>query len=342
MQFVDEAKIYIKAGDGGDGAVSFRREKYVPRGGPDGGDGGDGGSVLMVADEGLSTLLDLVAKQEWHAEDGRNGSSKNKDGANGDDVIIKVPLGTVVIDEDTGLTLKDFTEPDKPVVLAEGGKGGRGNARFATSTNQAPREYEEGTEGEERSLKLVLKLVADVGLVGKPNAGKSTLLSRISAAHPKVAAYPFTTLQPHLGIVDAGTYQRFAVADLPGLIRGAHDGKGLGEEFLRHTERTRVLIHVVDAAPLDGSDPLQAYRDVRNELESYSGDMAEKPEIVAASKMDLDGAEEGLERLRTGIQSDIVPISSTSGRGLKQLLNRTLELLEETGEEDRETSRPEL
>ena len=342
MQFVDEARIYIKAGDGGDGAVSFRREKYEPRGGPDGGDGGDGGSVLMKADEGLSTLLDLVAKSEWHAGNGKNGGSKNRDGADGDDVVIEVPLGTQIVDEDTGVTLKDFTEPDNPVVLAEGGKGGRGNARFATSTNQAPRQWEEGTEGEERNLKLVLKLVADVGLVGKPNAGKSTLLTRVSAAHPKVAAYPFTTLQPHLGIVDAGTYERFAVADLPGLIRGAHDGKGLGEEFLRHTERTRVLIHVVDAAPLDGSDPLQAYRDVREELESYSGEMAEKPEIVAASKMDLRGAEEGLERLRTGITSEIIPISSTSGRGLKQLLNSTLNLLRETGTEERQTKRPEL
>ncbi|MEF8788381.1 MAG: GTPase ObgE [Planctomycetota bacterium] len=342
MQFVDEAKIYIRAGDGGDGAVSFRREKYEPRGGPNGGDGGDGGSVLMKADEGLSTLLDLVAKSEWHAGDGKNGGSKNRDGADGDDVVIDVPLGTMVIDEDTGVTLKDFTEPDRPVVLAEGGKGGRGNARFATSTNQAPRQWEEGTEGEERNLKLVLKLVADVGLVGKPNAGKSTLLSRISAAHPKVAAYPFTTLQPHLGIVDAGTYERFAVADLPGLIRGAHDGKGLGEEFLKHTERTRALIHVVDAAPLDGSDPLQAYRDVRDELESYSGDLAGKPELVAASKMDLPGAEEGLERLKTGIQSDIIPISSTSGRGLKELVSRTLDLLQEAGTEERQTQRPEL
>jgi GTP-binding protein len=255
---------------------------------------------------------------------------------------VPVPPGTLLLDAERNVRLKDLTEPGQRVLVARGGKGGRGNTAFKGPTNQAPRQFEYGEEGEVRKLHLELKLIADAGLVGKPNAGKSTLVSRLSAARPKVAAYPFTTLQPHLGIVDAGTYQRFAVADLPGLIRGAHEGKGLGEEFLRHTDRTRVLIHVVDAAPLDDSDPLEAYRDVREELDSYSHDLADKPEIVAASKMDLPGAEDGLERLRTGIDGDVIPISSTSGRGLKDLLSRTLELLEQTGSEEKETSRPEL
>jgi len=309
VHFVDEASIYVKAGDGGRGCVSFRREKYVPRGGPDGGDGGDGGDVLMEADENLSTLLDLVSKSHYLAGNGRPGSGKNRTGARGEDLLIKVPVGTIVRDERTGLVLKDFTEHGERVVVARGGRGGRGNARFATSVNQAPTEFEEGQPGEERHLRLELKLIADVGLIGEPNAGKSTLLSRISAARPRVAPYPFTTLEPQLGIVDTDSYQRFTVADLPGLIQGAHEGKGLGDEFLRHIERTRMLVHVLEPAPMDGSDPLQAYHRVRSELRLFS--------------------ERALEKLRRGLGADVLPTSAVTGQGLRRLVGSIVEALEE-------------
>jgi GTP-binding protein len=343
MHFVDEAEIYVKAGDGGDGAVSFRREKYVPKGGPNGGDGGDGGDVVMVADENLGTLLDLVSKSQYRAPDGRPGGSKNKTGASGRDVVIRVPVGTIVRDRDTGLTLKDFQESGQSIVVARHGRGGRGNARFATSVNQAPVEFEEGTPGEERNLTLELKLIADVGIIGKPNAGKSTLLSRISAAHPRIASYPFTTLQPHLGIVDTESYQRFTVADLPGLIEGAHDGKGLGDEFLRHIERTRMLVHMVDAAPVDGSDPVEAYHAVREELRLYSGKLAEQREIVAANKMDLEGARDGFERLREALEVEVLPISAVTGEGIRRLVGRMIEVLDEVKSEPaEEPEHPEL
>ncbi|MGD2175514.1 MAG: GTPase ObgE, partial [Candidatus Brocadiaceae bacterium] len=244
MRFVDEARIAVKGGDGGDGCVSFRREKYVPRGGPDGGDGGDGGDVILEADPNLFTLLDLVSRARYAAGDGERGKPKNQDGANGEDVVVRVPAGTLVIDRDAELTIADLDEPHRRVVVARGGNGGRGNTHFASATHQTPREYEEGEPGQERNLQLELKLVADVGLIGLPNAGKSTLLSQISAAHPKIAAYPFTTLQPVVGIVETPDYERFVVADLPGLIQGAHEGKGLGDEFLRHVERTRLLVHL--------------------------------------------------------------------------------------------------
>jgi len=329
VHFVDEASIYVKAGDGGRGCVSFRREKYVPRGGPDGGDGGDGGDVLMEADENLSTLLDLVSKSHYLAGNGRPGSGKNRTGARGEDLLIKVPVGTIVRDERTGLVLKDFTEHGERVVVARGGRGGRGNARFATSVNQAPTEFEEGQPGEERHLRLELKLIADVGLIGEPNAGKSTLLSRISAARPRVAPYPFTTLEPQLGIVDTDSYQRFTVADLPGLIQGAHEGKGLGDEFLRHIERTRMLVHVLEPAPMDGSDPLQAYHRVRSELRLFSERLAEKPEIVVLNKMDLPGSEQALEKLRRGLGADVLPTSAVTGQGLRRLVGSIVEALEE-------------
>jgi len=329
MRFVDEAAIYVKGGDGGDGCVSFRREKYVPRGGPDGGDGGDGGSVILLADPNLSTLLDLVSKREHRAADGRPGRSRNRTGASGADIVVRVPVGTVVIDTDTGLVLRDLKEPGMSVVVAGGGRGGRGNARFATPTDRAPRRFEHGQPGQERRLRLELKLVADVGLIGLPNAGKSTLLSRISAAHPKVAPYPFTTLQPVVGIVDADPMHRFTVADLPGLIRGAHLGKGLGDEFLRHIERTRMLVHLVDAAPADRSDPLDNYRAVREELALHSPRLAEKPELVAANKMDLHGAEEGLRRLRGGLDRRVVPLSAMTGEGVRELLGAVLRMLQE-------------
>ncbi len=328
MHFVDEADIYVKAGDGGSGCASFRREKYVPRGGPDGGDGGDGGDIIMEADENLGTLLDLVSKSHYVAADGRPGTSKNRTGANGEDLVIKLPVGTIVRDRDSGLILKDFTEHGQRIVVARHGRGGRGNARFATPVNQAPTRFDAGTPGRERRLRLELKLIADVGLIGEPNAGKSTLLSHISAAHPRVASYPFTTLEPQLGIVDAEAYRRFTVADLPGLIQGAHEGKGLGDEFLKHIERTRMLVHLVDAAPADGSDPVQTYHDVREELRLFSRDLAEKLEIVAANKMDLSGAEDGLKKLQDGLAVEVMPISAVTGRGLRRLVGRILEVLE--------------
>ncbi len=342
MRFVDEATIYVKAGDGGDGCMSFRREKYVPRGGPNGGDGGDGGDVIITADTNLSTLLDLVSRSEYRAADGERGKPKNQRGANGDDVIIKVPVGTVVTDQDTGLALIDLKEPGRSTVLAGGGKGGRGNARFKSPIDQTPTRWEEGRPGRERRLALELKLVADVGLIGRPNAGKSTLLSRISAAHPKIAAYPFTTLQPMVGIVDTDAYQRFTVADLPGLIRGAHEGKGLGDEFLRHIERTRILVHLVDVAPTDGSDPLENYRAIRRELRLRSAKLAEKPEIVAANKTDLEGAEQGVERLRNGLDVEVFPISALTGQGVPELIARILHMLEELKRQPEETAPPEL
>jgi len=342
MRFVDEATIRVRGGDGGDGCVSFRREKYVPRGGPDGGDGGDGGDVIITTDPNLSTLLDLVSKAEFRGGDGGRGKPKKQHGANGADAIIRVPPGTVVIDEETGLTLRDLTEPEQSLNVARGGKGGRGNARFATAQHQAPTEFEEGRPGQERRLRLELKLVADVGLIGQPNAGKSTLLSRISAAHPKIAAYPFTTLEPAVGIVEAGSYQRFTVADIPGLIRGAHEGKGLGDEFLRHIERTRLVVHMVDPAPPDGSDPAANYRAVREELRLHSAALAGKPELVVASKMDLPGAAAGLERLRDALEEEVMPISALTGSGLRELLARILHGLQELGSRLQEERAPEL
>jgi GTP-binding protein len=342
MHFVDEARIYVKAGDGGDGCVSFRREKYVPRGGPDGGDGGDGGDVLIAADPNFSTLLDLASKTESRAGNGEPGRSRKQHGANGQDVLIRVPLGTVIYDEDTGLRLLDLVEVGQPVTLAKGGKGGRGNTCFKSAVNQAPTQYESGRPGQARRLRLELKIVADVGLIGQPNAGKSTLLSRISAARPKIAPYPFTTLQPMVGIVETDDYRRFTVADLPGLIRGAHEGKGLGDEFLRHIERTRMLVHMVDAAPLDGSDPLENYRAIREEIRLHSAALADKPERVAANKMDLEAAEAGLQRLRQGLDRDVLPISALTGRGLPELRGRILDMLEELRREPVSKPAPEL
>jgi GTP-binding protein len=329
MRFVDETALHVKAGDGGDGCSSFRREKFVPRGGPDGGDGGDGGDVLVSTDPNLNSLAHLTAKSEVRAGDGERGKSKKRDGANGQDAVIRVPVGTIVSDEETGLTLLDLAEPREPVVIAEGGRGGRGNNHFKSPTNQAPTRYEEGKPGRERDIRLELKLVAQVGLIGRPNAGKSTLLSHISAAHPKVADYPFTTLQPMVGIVETRSYERFAVADLPGLIRGAHEGKGLGDEFLRHIERTRLLVHLVDAAPADGSDPLENYHAIRDELRLHSEELAAKPEIVVANKMDLEGAEEGLRRLQQGLDRRVLPISAVTGEGLERLIGEMLEALRE-------------
>jgi GTP-binding protein len=344
MHFVDQAEIYVKAGDGGDGCVSFRREKYVPRGGPDGGDGGDGGDVIVQADENLQTLLDLVSRKQYLAGNGARGKPRKQAGRNGEDIVIRVPVGTIIKDRDTGLQLKDLTHHKQSVVIARGGKGGKGNPHFATSTHQAPREYEEGTEGEERNLLLELKLIAQVGLIGLPNAGKSTLLSHISAAHPKVASYPFTTLQPELGIVNTESYQRFTVADLPGLIEGAHKGRGLGDEFLRHVERTRLLVHVVDMASVNDADPVEAYQAIRRELDQYSEKLSRRPEIVAANKMDIPEAEAQLRRFKKHVAGEVFPISAITGEGLPQLVGQITRRLQAIRDKERsgETGHPEL
>ncbi|NAZ29708.1 MAG: GTPase ObgE [Caldimicrobium sp.] len=285
-RFVDRVKIYVKAGDGGAGCISFRREKYVPRGGPDGGDGGDGGDVLLLADPQLLTLYDFYHQVHFRAENGRPGQGKKMKGRDGEDLILRVPVGTVVMDAETGEVLGDLTEPYQTLVVARGGKGGRGNAHFATPTRQAPRFAEPGKPGEERWLILELKLIADVGLVGLPNAGKSTLLSRISAARPKIADYPFTTLEPNLGVVKLPEGETFVVADLPGLIEGAHKGVGLGHEFLRHIERTRVLLFVLS---VDREDLYADYQTLRKELELYNPALLQKDYLIAINKIDLLG-----------------------------------------------------
>ncbi len=326
--FVDEALIHIKAGDGGAGCVSFRREKFVPKGGPDGGDGGDGGSIVFVADPNKNTLLDFAGKHHWKARSGQAGMGKKKAGASGDDLIIRVPPGTMVHDIDKDVLLADLDESGKPVVIARGGKGGRGNWHFKSSTNQAPRYAEPGTEGQERNLRLELKLIADVGLVGMPNAGKSTLLSVISAARPKIADYPFTTLDPQLGIVELSGDRRIVVADIPGLIEGAQHGAGLGHAFLRHIERTKIIVHILDLFPLDGSDPADNYRKIRKELEAFSPNLAAKHEIVAANKMDLAIDQTALQKLRDDLPSvEILAISGATRHGIESLLDRIWKLL---------------
>jgi len=328
--FVDEAEIYVKAGDGGNGAVRFRREAGTPRGGPSGGDGGDGGSVILRARPGLDTLLDVRGHHHWRAEGGEPGGSKDMAGAAGRDLVIDLPPGTLVYDKTLGLLLKDLNQPGMEVVIARGGKGGRGNARFASSTNQTPRFAEPGTPGEERRLRLELKLIADVGLVGLPNAGKSTLLARLSAAHPKIADYPFTTLNPSLGIVEAGPERRFVMADLPGLIEGAHNGVGLGDEFLRHVERTRVLVHLVEMEPHTHQAPAEAYRTIRAELAAYSRELAAKPEIVVLTKADLlPGDDSPRRQFSRAIGKPVLAISSATGTGLARLVKAILDVLDE-------------
>jgi len=329
--FLDEADIVAIAGSGGDGCVSFRREKYVPRGGPNGGDGGDGGSVFLTADESLNTLQHLAGRHHWRAERGGHGKGKDCHGKRGQDLYVRVPPGTIVRDADHGTTLKDLAEPGESVCVAVGGKGGRGNTRFKSSVHQAPREFEPGQPGQERRLHLELKLIADAGLVGMPNAGKSTLLSRLSAARPKIAAYPFTTLSPCLGIVEAAGWRRFVLADIPGLIEGAHRGAGLGDAFLRHIERTRLLVHVVDICPLQ-RDPVRDYRAIRRELERYSASLADKPEIVVANKMDLTDSREHLRRFRKAVGAEVVAVSAATGAGLDELTGRVWQLLHPDGE----------
>jgi GTP-binding protein len=326
--FVDRVVIHVKGGDGGRGCVSFRREKYVPRGGPDGGDGGRGGNVIVRAVAGTDSLAAVAHIKHWRAERGGHGGSNNRTGRDGEDLIIPVPPGTVVRDLERGHVLKDLVEDGQEVVVARGGKGGRGNKAFATPTNRAPRQFEPGEPGEERTIVLELKLIADAGLLGLPNAGKSTLLSRLSRAQPEIADYPFTTKYPNLGVVYVGGEQAFVLADLPGLIEGAHAGVGLGHEFLRHVERTRVLIHLVEPLPSDGSDPLHNYQMLRKELELYRKELAERPEIVVVSKMDLTGAEAVRQRLERELGREVLGISAVTGQGLADLVKRVVEQLQ--------------
>src|SRR5579884_2782331 len=320
--FIDEAVIRVKAGDGGNGCLAFRREKYVPRGGPSGGDGGRGGDVVLRASEHYNTLLHLRFNPEHTAQRGRHGEGSNRTGREGTSVDVPVPVGTVVYDAETGEQLHDFTHDGEIFVVARGGRGGRGNQHFATSTHQTPTEHEPGKPGEEKRLRLELKLLADVGLVGFPNAGKSTLISRISAARPKIADYPFTTLEPQLGVVSMSDYRSFVVADIPGLIEGAHLGHGLGTQFLRHIERTRLLAHLVDVSESSGRDPVQDFEIVLRELSSFSAALLEKPMIVVAAKLDAaqDGARvAALEQLARRRNLPFFKISSVTGQGIDAL-----------------------
>ena len=315
-----------KGGNGGNGVTAFRREKFVPRGGPSGGDGGRGGSVYMESTDQLNTLLQFRLNPEFRAGNGSHGEGSNRHGRDGEDVIIRVPAGTVAIDPRSGETLHDFSKPGDRLLVARGGRGGRGNARFATSTNRAPRYHEEGRPGADVDLQLELKLIADVGLVGFPNAGKSTLLSRISAARPKIADYPFTTLEPNLGVVSWDDEKTFVVADIPGLIEGAHEGAGLGLDFLRHIERTSILAHVVDVSSDSGRDPTDDFRAIENELRQYKPGLDGKPRIVVASKMDALDDPPRLEALRSFCKKrglEIIEVSSVTGLGIPRLI-RTL------------------
>jgi len=331
--FVDKAKIYVKGGDGGDGLVAFRREKYVPEGGPAGGDGGDGGDVIFKVDEGLRTLMDFRYQKHFKADRGEKGRNKSQHGANADDMIVKVPPGTVVVDDDTQEIIADLTRHDQQVVIAKGGRGGRGNIRFATANNPAPEIAENGEEGQERWVILELKVMADVGLVGFPSVGKSTLLSVVSAAQPKIGAYHFTTLSPNLGVVDVGDGRSFVMADLPGLIEGAHQGVGLGHEFLRHVERTRVIVHIIDMAAAEGRDPFDDWVKINEELKLYNAKLEERPQIVVANKMDMPDAEVYLEQFREQLaganpSAVIVPISAVTKQGVQELLYKIADLLE--------------
>ena len=337
--FVDKAKIFVKAGDGGNGIIAFRREKYVPEGGPAGGDGGKGGDVVFRVDEGLRTLMDFRYQKHFKAARGENGRNKGQHGANADDLIVRVPPGTLVIDDDTGEVIADLTRHGQEVVVARGGRGGRGNIRFATPSNPAPYIAENGEEGQARWIVLELKVMADVGLVGFPSVGKSTLLSVVSKARPKIGAYHFTTLTPNLGVVNLEDGRSFVMADLPGLIEGAHQGVGLGHDFLRHIERTRVIVHVVDMSGSEGRDPYEDWVKINEELKLYNPRLAERPQIVAANKMDIPEAAQHLQRFReqllkegspegSSLVPEVFPISAVTGQGIRELLFRVMDMLE--------------
>lgn len=334
IMFVDQVKIYVKAGNGGDGMVAFRREKFVPNGGPAGGDGGKGADVVFVVDEGLRTLVDFRFKRIFKAEHGEHGMSKSMHGRGAEDLVVKVPQGTIVKDIDTGEIIADLVAHGQRAVIAKAGRGGRGNKRFATPANPAPELSENGEPGQERNVQLELKVLADVGLVGFPSVGKSTLLSVVSAARPKIAAYHFTTIVPNLGMVDAGDGRSFVMADLPGLIEGASQGVGLGHQFLRHIERTRVIVHVIDMSGSEGRVPYEDYMAINNELEQYNLRLMERPQIIVANKMDMPDAEENLNEFKTKIAEDIpvFPISAVTKTGLRELLLAIADELETTPE----------
>lgn len=341
--FIDRAKISIKAGDGGDGMSSFRREKYVPKGGPDGGDGGRGGDIVLIADRNMNTLLDFRYKRKFKAEKGVAGQGSNKYGRNADEVLVKVPVGTLVYDDESGELIADLVEDGQQAIAARGGRGGRGNARFPTSVNRAPTFAEHGEPGEERNLRLELKLLADVGLVGYPSVGKSSMIATVSAARPEIAAYHFTTLIPVLGIVKIDEKTDFVLADIPGLIEGAHEGKGLGYEFLRHIERTRLIIHVLDVSGMEGRDPLDDYRKINAELAAYSERLASRPQIVAANKMDLPEAREKFPAVEAALRAEgreVFPISAATGEGLKALIQHAAKLLASLPKEEMEVTWP--
>lgn len=347
--FIDEVKITVKAGNGGDGCIAFRREKYIPKGGPDGGDGGDGGDVYFETSPDVNTLLDFAGRALWAAENGHPGSGANRYGLAGKDLIIPVPVGTQIYDTDLDdLLLIDLNEPGMKIKICRGGGGGKGNRKFATSTNQTPRRAQLGGDGRERKLKLVLKLIADIGLVGMPNAGKSTLLSRCSKARPKVASYPFTTLEPMLGIVELDEERRFVVADLPGLIEGAHKGAGLGIDFLKHIERTRIIVHILDCMPIDGSKPMDNYKKIRKELLSYSDLLGKKREVIVINKTDIDPDGENVKKLKKQItawtkahptkqlKTKVFAISAVAGQGIQELCEALYEFVRQDKEQQKQ------
>lgn len=333
--FVDSAKIYVKAGNGGNGIVSFHREKYIAAGGPDGGDGGKGGDVIFVVDEGIRTLADFRYKRHYKAENGQDGGPSNCSGKSGKDLVVRVPPGTIIKDEKTGRILADLKTAGQSRVIAKGGKGGKGNQHFATPTRQIPNFARSGDPGEERWILVELKLLADVGLIGYPNVGKSTILSVVSAATPKIAGYPFTTLEPNLGVVKLDEGDSFVLADIPGLIEGAHEGVGLGHEFLKHVERTRILIHVVDIAGVEGRDPIVDFEVINRELKQYSPMLAEKPQVVAANKVDLLGDGEKLEEFRKAIEAQgfsVFPVSAAANKGIRELMLHVGDMLKKIPE----------
>ena len=327
--FVDQVKIEIVAGKGGDGCLSFRRERYVPKGGPDGGNGGKGGDVVILAEPGVDHLSAIAHRKRWVATRGKHGQGSNRHGKCGEDLILRVPPGTIIMDADERFVLKDLSHDGDQLIAAHGGKGGKGNAQFKSSTNQAPRKYTLGEEGEKRTLILELKVIADVGLVGKPNAGKSTLLSRISRARPQIADYPFTTKHPNLGQVQIDLDRSFVMADIPGLIEGAHQGAGLGHEFLKHIERAGVLVHLVEPEPMDGTDPIDNYRGIRDEVLKYNPQLGARPEVVAVTKAELPEATRVRDELADAIESNVLLISAVTGKGLNQLTTAVVRALDE-------------
>jgi GTPase len=339
VMFIDRTKIRIQGGKGGNGVTAFRREKFVPRGGPSGGDGGRGGDVWLEADESLNTLLHLRYNPEHFAENGKHGEGSNRSGREGEDVVVRVPVGTQVFDAETGDLLFDFTQNGMRWLAAKGGRGGFGNAHFVSSTNRAPRYHQQGSVGEERTLQLELKLLADIGLVGFPNAGKSTFISTVSAAKPKIADYPFTTLEPHLGVVRVSDFRTFVIADIPGLIEGAHKGTGLGTQFLRHIERTKLLLHLIDISSASGRDPVSDYEIINKELKAHDAQLADRPQIVVATKMDAMDEPGRLDRLQQRAKEDgkvFAAISSVTNRGVQDLLNLVVKTLDEIATNEKE------